>query len=207
MRRLLLIFLVIASGCATNVETVLRNDSGNIRYCYLSHDSTLARVTATAEYNKCLNEAGAAGYKKVQWHALPWSNDSWSRLTACNIYYLCHRRSVSCILSLSTQSLKLTKEACLNMRQSRPLRRKWITLFARLTWVTCLKKINCSGRTIYTKNIFVSDFFGAVYLSIIPIYILTKPSRSRPRYAVKVSFRKWWSICLQLLLWRRMGCT
>jgi hypothetical protein len=32
----------------------------------VSHDSTLARVTATAEYNKCLNEAGTAGYKKVQ---------------------------------------------------------------------------------------------------------------------------------------------
>jgi hypothetical protein len=53
-------------ACATNIETTLRNDAGQIRYCYLSHDSTLARVTATAEYNKCLNEAGAAGYKKVQ---------------------------------------------------------------------------------------------------------------------------------------------
>lgn len=53
-------------ACATNVETTLRNDVGQTRYCYLSHDSTLARVTATTEYNKCLNEAGAAGYKKVQ---------------------------------------------------------------------------------------------------------------------------------------------
>lgn len=49
-------------ACATNVETTLRNDAGQTRYCYLSHDSTLARV----EHNKCLNEAGAAGYKKVQ---------------------------------------------------------------------------------------------------------------------------------------------
>lgn len=57
---------VVLVACATNVETVLRNDSGQTRYCYLSHDSTLARVTATAEYNKCLNDAGAAGYKKVQ---------------------------------------------------------------------------------------------------------------------------------------------
>ena len=54
------------AGCATNVETVLRNDAGQTRYCYLSHDRTLARVTATAEYNKCLNEAGTAGYKKIQ---------------------------------------------------------------------------------------------------------------------------------------------
>lgn len=53
-------------ACATNVETVLRNDAGQTRYCYLSHDSTLARVSATAEYNKCLNDAGTAGYKKVQ---------------------------------------------------------------------------------------------------------------------------------------------
>ena len=56
----------LLSACATNVETALKNDAGQIRYCYLSHDSTLARVTATAEYNKCLNEAGTAGYKKVQ---------------------------------------------------------------------------------------------------------------------------------------------
>lgn len=54
------------AACATNVETVLRNDAGQTRYCYLSHDSTLARVSATAEYNKCLNDAGTAGYKKVQ---------------------------------------------------------------------------------------------------------------------------------------------
>ena len=64
------LLMVVASttlvACATNVETVLRNDTNQIRYCYLSHDSTLARVAATAEYNKCLNEAGSAGYKKVQ---------------------------------------------------------------------------------------------------------------------------------------------
>jgi len=53
-------------ACATNIETVLRNDAGQVRYCYLSHDSTLARVSAMGEYNKCLNEAGTAGYKKVQ---------------------------------------------------------------------------------------------------------------------------------------------
>lgn len=71
MNEMLKVFSVLAvtsvlMACATNVETVLRNDAGQTRYCYLSHDSTLARVTATAEYNKCLNEAGAAGFKKVQ---------------------------------------------------------------------------------------------------------------------------------------------
>jgi len=58
--------VVFMVACATNVETVLRNDAGQVRYCYLSHDSTLARVSAVGEYNKCLNEAGTAGYKKVQ---------------------------------------------------------------------------------------------------------------------------------------------
>lgn len=58
--------VLVLTACATNIETTLRNDAGQTRYCYLSHDSTLARVTATAEYNKCLNEAGTQGYKKVQ---------------------------------------------------------------------------------------------------------------------------------------------
>jgi hypothetical protein len=68
MFKVVFVFGVLSTlaACATNVETVLRNDAGQTRYCYLSHDSTLARVTATAEYNKCLNEAGTAGYKKVQ---------------------------------------------------------------------------------------------------------------------------------------------
>lgn len=68
MLKIVSLFVVILSlvACATNVETVLRNDAGQVRYCYLSHDSTLARVSAMGEYNKCLNEAGTAGYKKVK---------------------------------------------------------------------------------------------------------------------------------------------
>lgn len=68
MLKIFSLFVVVMSlvACATNVETVLRNDAGQVRYCYLSHDSTLARVSAMGEYNKCLNEAGTAGYKKVQ---------------------------------------------------------------------------------------------------------------------------------------------
>ena len=69
--KMIKVFLAVVASttlvaCATNVETVLKNESGQTRYCYLSHDSTLARVTATAEYNKCLNEAGTSGYKRVQ---------------------------------------------------------------------------------------------------------------------------------------------
>jgi hypothetical protein len=48
------------------VTTTLKNSSGDTRYCYLVHDSTLARIPAVGEYNKCLNEAGAAGYKKIE---------------------------------------------------------------------------------------------------------------------------------------------
>ena len=68
MLKLVILMAAVSTfaACATNVETVLRNDAGLTRYCYLSHDSTLARVTATAEYTKCLNEADTAGYKKIQ---------------------------------------------------------------------------------------------------------------------------------------------
>ena len=55
---------ILISGCATNETTVLKNSSGETRYCYLVHDSTLARIPAVGEYNKCLNEAGALGFKK-----------------------------------------------------------------------------------------------------------------------------------------------
>ena len=68
MLKIASLFALVLSlvACATNVETVLRNDAGQVRYCYLSHDSTLARVSAMGEYNKCLNGAGTAGFKKVQ---------------------------------------------------------------------------------------------------------------------------------------------
>jgi hypothetical protein len=56
--------LAILAACA-NEETVLRNAAGEERYCYLVHDSTLARISATDQYNKCLNDAGAAGFKRV----------------------------------------------------------------------------------------------------------------------------------------------
>lgn len=60
-----LLAITLIAGCA-NTETMLRNDKGEVRYCYLVHDSTLARVPAVAEYNRCLNEAGSAGFRKVQ---------------------------------------------------------------------------------------------------------------------------------------------
>lgn len=59
-----LLALVALAGCA-NQETLLRNAAGEERYCYLVHDSTLAKIPAVGEYNKCLNEAGAAGFRRV----------------------------------------------------------------------------------------------------------------------------------------------
>lgn len=65
MKNLLILLTMLAiAGCA-NQETVLRNAAGEERYCYLVHDSTLAKIPAVGEYNKCLNEAGAAGFRRV----------------------------------------------------------------------------------------------------------------------------------------------
>jgi hypothetical protein len=54
------------TACVTSVtEATLKNDKGDTRYCYLSNDHTLVSIGAMSEYNKCLNEAGTAGFKKV----------------------------------------------------------------------------------------------------------------------------------------------
>ena len=39
------------------------NDKGEHRYCYKSTTGPLSNIGAMQEYNKCLNEAGAAGFK------------------------------------------------------------------------------------------------------------------------------------------------
>jgi hypothetical protein len=69
MKRLLIPCLV-ASGllvsCVTSVtEATLKNDKGDTRYCYLSNDHTLVSMGAMSEYNRCLNDAGTAGFRKV----------------------------------------------------------------------------------------------------------------------------------------------
>lgn len=66
MRYLTTILVIgILSGCVTNQTTVLKNSAGDIRYCYLVTDQSLAKMNALGEYNKCLNDAGTAGYKMV----------------------------------------------------------------------------------------------------------------------------------------------
>jgi hypothetical protein len=55
------------AGCGTTTtETALRNADGQSRYCYLANDHTLISMGAMSEYNKCLNEAGAAGFKRIE---------------------------------------------------------------------------------------------------------------------------------------------
>ena len=60
----LLITLIVLSGCA-NQETILRNATGETRYCYLVHNGSLSSIAATDQYTKCLNDAGTAGFKRA----------------------------------------------------------------------------------------------------------------------------------------------
>ena len=62
---ILLLAGITLSGCTTHTETILKNDKGNTRYCYLTNDHTLISMGAMNEYNRCLNEAGTLGYRKI----------------------------------------------------------------------------------------------------------------------------------------------
>lgn len=67
MKSLIMIGLIALAGCGTTMtQTTLKNSSGEVRYCYLANDHTLVSVGAMTEYNKCLNDAGAAGFKRVE---------------------------------------------------------------------------------------------------------------------------------------------
>lgn len=63
------LIITLAAGLvaarATKTETVLKNASGDVRYCYLVNDHTLVSMGVVTEYNRCLNEAGAAGYRQI----------------------------------------------------------------------------------------------------------------------------------------------
>ena len=53
----------ILTGCA-NREVLLINDKGERRYCYEVHDSGIERFAASEHFNKCLNDAGTAGFQR-----------------------------------------------------------------------------------------------------------------------------------------------
>jgi hypothetical protein len=57
---------IVLFGCSTVTETALKNDKGEIRYCYLHNDHTLVSVGAVQEYNRCLNDAGTLGFRQVE---------------------------------------------------------------------------------------------------------------------------------------------
>jgi hypothetical protein len=66
MKSFILIGLISLAGCGTTTtQSTLKNSSGEVRYCYLANDHTLVSIGAMSEYNKCLNDAGAAGFKRV----------------------------------------------------------------------------------------------------------------------------------------------
>jgi len=58
--------LLVMTACATHTESVLQNEKGDTKYCYLTNDHTLTSMGAVSEYTRCMNEAGAAGYRKVK---------------------------------------------------------------------------------------------------------------------------------------------
>ena len=71
------LFLVMAIlsflGCSSSTdsryathETVLVNLRGEVKYCYYVNDTYEDSSNINGNYNKCLNEAGLLGYKKVR---------------------------------------------------------------------------------------------------------------------------------------------
>ena len=60
-----LLSVLVLAACA-NTETVLRNDKGEARYCYLVHQGGPEREAAGGQYSKCLNDAGSAGFRRLE---------------------------------------------------------------------------------------------------------------------------------------------
>lgn len=59
----LLVLTGLLVGCAISEEAVLKNDKGEIRYCYKSGGGH--PVIANQQFTDCLNTAGNAGFRKV----------------------------------------------------------------------------------------------------------------------------------------------
>ena len=56
--------LVFISGCASESATLV-NDKGEKRYCYKSGGGALSNIGRSRDFDRCLNAAGAAGFKRV----------------------------------------------------------------------------------------------------------------------------------------------
>lgn len=62
---LALVAAVGLTGCS-NKEVAMINDRGERRYCYEVHQGSLDRVPAADQFNKCLNDAGTAGFRRAE---------------------------------------------------------------------------------------------------------------------------------------------
>lgn len=65
MRYLIALACFSLSGCST--EAALVNEKGEKRFCYKESSGAIGSgAAATREFNRCLNDAGTAGFRKVQ---------------------------------------------------------------------------------------------------------------------------------------------
>lgn len=64
MRYLIALACFSLAGCSS--QAILVNDKGEKRYCYKESSGSIGSgAAATREYNRCLNDAGTAGFRKV----------------------------------------------------------------------------------------------------------------------------------------------
>ena len=47
-------------------ETILVNTKGDVKYCYYVNDTYEDSSNINGNYNKCINDAGSLGYKRVR---------------------------------------------------------------------------------------------------------------------------------------------
>ena len=64
--RVLAVLGALALAACANTEATLRNAKGESRYCYLVYGIGGERTTVVDRFNKCLNDAGAEGFRRVE---------------------------------------------------------------------------------------------------------------------------------------------
>jgi len=56
--------LSLLAGCASDSATLV-NDKGEKRYCYKDSGGAFSNIGRSRDFQRCMNEAGAAGFKRV----------------------------------------------------------------------------------------------------------------------------------------------
>lgn len=65
MRYAAMLYLLVLTGCSS--QAILINDKGEKRYCYKESTASIGSgAAATREFNRCLNDAGTAGFKRSE---------------------------------------------------------------------------------------------------------------------------------------------